>query len=268
MQRVELHVQVALLFAALFAVFLYQKAALILASRRAAKTRRWLQQHDAKPCTVVVLGGNRARESEGARCAALLARDAKRRFGACVNVDLVLSSAHGDAARVAVNRHKCDARHVFVDLRATDTVTNFTALAADYIAAGGDEHHELRANGWLASGFAHPTDGSARRSVLVVTSSEHERRARWVAWLILECGLGVAAVFEIVLPAGSALFEQQRPRLQPEGLLLCARDVARCGCWLLGLGDLSFVGRLVHPERFFERGVGWPRRYDAGVDGE
>ena len=79
----------------------------------------------------------------------------------------------------------------------------------------------------------------------MLTSDYHARRAGALAAVILG-GSGISfSLVALPSPAGG-----NHPQ---EGLLRCARDVARCLVWLLTGLTGGEVGRLLHPERFPDR---------------
>jgi uncharacterized SAM-binding protein YcdF (DUF218 family) len=132
-------------------------------------------------------------------------------------VPMYISSGHGNVGEVFAAEGVPPCR-VKIDTRATDTVTNFTTMLP------GLNQRDLR-------------------HILVVTSDYHMGRAGPVAQLALEgCGLACSLC---------SLPSTCRTGASAESAARKWRDVVRIKLWLLTGLELSFLGRLTHPERFW-----------------
>lgn len=135
-------------------------------------------------------------------------------------IPIFISSGHGNVREIFISAG-VDAKRIRIDTRATDTVTNYTTMVPPLRAAG--YHH-----------------------IAVVTSDYHSRRAALIARHIFralemqytlctlpsssECGLDIS-----------------------ETELRCWRDFIRIWLWIVCGFELSCLGRIMHPERFWHR---------------
>ncbi|KAK3244918.1 hypothetical protein CYMTET_45493 [Cymbomonas tetramitiformis] len=185
------------------------------------------------PEAVLVLGGDGEREQLAAALAAgsypgqlpsvvystSLAQDSRSsiRSTLCAALPIYVSSGHDNVGEVLSNAGVPSER-VHVDVRAVDTVTNFTTLVSDF------QRREVR-------------------HVLMVTSEYHVQRAIVVGSLIL--GSRGIAMSAISLPSTRYANGERR-----ESLFRVARDAARALLWIFTGFHGGSLGRMWHPERF------------------
>jgi uncharacterized SAM-binding protein YcdF (DUF218 family) len=158
------------------------------------------ETHD-KPTAILVLGGDKERESYATDMAV---KDQ--------TLQLWLSSGQTDAEERLLARLP-EAR-VHLDWRALDTVTNFSTMVA-----------QLKHNGV--------------KSVYLVTSDYHIRRAAAVAWIMLgSSGISYTPISVPSVPPKTA-----------ESFLKVYRDVVRAIIWLFTGSDMMWLVKWLVPGR-------------------
>eukprot|EP00884_Botryococcus_braunii_P006603 jgi/Botrbrau1/15944/Bobra.0260s0005.1 len=137
-------------------------------------------------------------------------------------IPIFISSGHGNVGQVFISAG-VDAKRIHLDTRATDTVTNYTTLVPPLIAAG-------------------------YRHVAVVTSDYHVQRADLIARHIFRA---LRMQYTMCSLPSTNKFGQDFG----ETKLRMWRDLIRTWLWLYCGLDVSFLGRIIHPERFRHRPV-------------
>jgi uncharacterized SAM-binding protein YcdF (DUF218 family) len=192
------------------------------------KLRQTLVPIDA----ILLLGGDLERETLTAELAAGFSKDFSgtgmaledRVLRALADpcIPIFISSGHGHVEEIFISKG-VDPDRIRLDTRATDTVTNYTTMVPNLRRAG----------------FRH---------IAVITSDYHRQRSDQIAWRVF-------AAFGMLYTLCGLPSNAEFGKNSPESYVRRWRDVIRIWLWLLCGIELSFLGRFIHPERFWHRAV-------------